>query len=357
MDEEKKPNLLLIDDEEPFCTVNVNILKLAGYNAVYALSAEEGLEHVEKNPDVDVILLDIDLGDGLKGTEALPMLLKTNPAIQVIMITSNRDINIGVDCMKKGAFDYLTKPFQRQNLLRVIAGAVERKKIIQLKNLYLEILVHDLKNPIQNISMGLDALDVDDEQLRKKAYNLASFGCWQIKSMVNNILRITQFEKTTPILDITEVTLNEREITNEITSLMEQITFTGRDFEILFHGKNEYTVKTEKSLFYQIISNLLSNAIRFTKKGDKITVELKEKENQTLLIGVSNTGSFIEKDMRDMIFDKFYKPRFSGKHQGRNFGLGLTFCKYAVIALGGELWVESYPDPAVTSFFFTIKTT
>jgi len=355
MDEKKLPNLLLIDDEEPFCTVNTHILRTQGYNAEYSLSAEKGIEYLDNHPDTDVILLDIDLGDGMSGTKALTVIINKHPVIQVIMITSNRDVNIGIECMKKGAFDYLTKPFQKQNLARVIEAAVERKKIIQLKNLYLEILVHDLKNPVQNITMGLDAIDVEDMQLREKAINLARFSCWQVRNMVNNILRITQFEKAIPVIEMTEFTIDESIIINEISSLAEQISFTGRDFQIIIKKKN-YRIKTEKILFFQIIGNLLSNAIRFTKKGNKITLEISRKDKQFLLVRIANTGSFIEKNLRDKIFDKFYKPKYNKKNQGYNFGLGLTFCKYAVNMLGGSIYVESIPDPPETSFIFTVKT-
>lgn len=355
MNKEKKPNLLLIDDEEPFCTVNTHILRLSGYETEYALSAEEGMEYLNNNPDTDVVLLDIDLGEGMRGTEALPLILTHHPVVQVIMITSNRNVSIGVDCMKKGAFDYLTKPFQKQDLVRIIEGAIERKKIIQLKNIYLEILVHDLKNPVQNISMGLDALDTEDPKLREKALNLTKFGCWQIRNMVNNILSITQFEKASPILETMDIILTELKILPEISSLVDQISFTGRNFHLILPKNNKDTIKTEKTLFFQIICNLLSNAIRFTKKGDNITLEISEKDKHSLLVKVTNTGSYIDKDLQNNIFDKFFKPRFTDKHQGRNFGLGLTFCKYAVDALGGTIQVESIPDPPETSFFFTVK--
>ncbi|MBN2536077.1 MAG: response regulator [Spirochaetales bacterium] len=355
MSREKRSYLLLIDDEEPFCTVNTTILRLSGYDADYVLNAEEGIEFLRNNPDTDVVLLDIDLGEGMTGTEALPVIIEQHPVVQVIMITSNRNVTTGVDCMKKGAFDYLTKPFQKQDLVRVIEGAIERKKIIQLKNLYLEILVHDFKNPLQNISMGIDAMDADDHMLREKARNLAKFGCWQIQNMVNNILSITQFEKATPALEMTSFLLTEQTFLPEISSLADQIAFTGRQFHLLFPGKKKYQIKTEKNLFFQVISNLLSNAIRFTRKGDSITVEITETDARFIEVKVANTGSFIEEDLRNNIFDKFFKPRFAGKHQGRNFGLGLTFCKYAADALGGAIHVESTPDPPETSFYFTVR--
>jgi two-component system, NtrC family, sensor kinase len=354
VNKEKTVNCLLIDDEESFCTVNTHILRLAGYNTTYSLNAEEGLDYLGENPDTDVVLLDIDLGEGMSGTEALPVIIREYPAVQVVMMTSNRNVTIGVDCMKKGAFDYLTKPFLKQDLTRVIDGAVERKKIIRLKNLYLEILVHDLKNPLQNISMGLDTLDTEDKHLREKAMNLAHYGCWQIRNMVNNILSITQFEKTLPVIEKTDLPLTAEVISPEISSIVNQITFTGREFRLLLPEKKSCTIKTEKSLFFQVIGNLLSNAIRFTKKGGSISLGITEKNKHTIDITVTNTGSFIEEDIRESIFDKFFKPKFMNKHQGRNFGLGLTFCKYAVNVLGGMIRVESTPDPPETSFIISM---
>jgi two-component system sensor histidine kinase/response regulator len=354
MEAENKAKILIIDDDESFDVITTNLLKLDGHDVTYTCSAEEGLQFLEKNQDTDIVLLDIDLGAGMSGTEALPVITETYPFFQVVMITSNTTLGTALECMKKGAFDYLTKPFKKPELEKIIPSALARKKLIRLRDLYLEMLVHDLKNPLQSITMGLDAIDTNDESVTEKAMNLARYGCWQISNMISNILTITRFEKTSPTLEYEEFFLEE-EIREQLRSLIHRIRFTGKQFVFTLDKKKDFTIKTEKALFFGILSNLVSNAIRFTHQGDTITVMVKKKDKHYIEVKVTNTGSFIEDRFKDKIFDKFFKTSFYKEHQKQNFGLGLTFSKLAVSVLGGKIWVESRKEPVETSFYFTVK--
>jgi K+-sensing histidine kinase KdpD len=354
VENEMKAKILLVDDEESFGVITTNLLTLKGHDVTYVCSAEEGLQYLEKNQDTDIVLLDIDLGEGMSGTEALPVITETFPSIQVVMITSNTTLDTGLECMKKGAFDYLTKPFKNPELEKIIPSAIARKKLIRMRDLYLEILVHDLKNPLQSITMGLDAIDTSDETVRKKAMNLARYGCWQINNMISNILTITRFEKASPALAYEEFLLEE-ETHEQLRSLVHRINFTGKKFVLGIDKKTDSKIKTEKTLFFGILSNLVGNAIRFTQQGDTITVMMKKRDKHYIEVKVTNTGSFIEDRFKDSIFDKFFKTSFYKEHQKQNFGLGLTFSKLAVSVLGGEIWVESKKEPMETSFYFTVK--
>lgn len=349
-----KSKLLLIDDEEPFCIITTNILANEDYIAKYALSAEDGLKLLENEKETDIVLLDINLGEGMSGIEALPLILGSYPQIQVIMITSVTELDIGLDCIKKGAFDYLIKPFQKEHFFKTIKRALERKKLIQLKDIFLEILVHDLRNPLQNITMGLEVINAESETIRKKAMNLARYGCWQIESMISNILNVAKFEKTASGLEYEKFCL-EDELPKHIKPLVDRILFTDKKFQLNSKLPKGYELKTEKNLFFQVINNLLNNAVRFTRAGDIIKIELKKAGADILEVSVFNSGSFIDENMQDKIFDKYFKSIYYKQHEGRNFGLGLTFCNLACRALGGSIYVESSEKAGNTTFHFSIK--
>jgi len=350
----KKAKLLLIDDEEPFCIVTAGILAKEDYNTNYALSAEDALDLLKNSPETDIVLLDINLGEGMSGNEALPLILTSYPQIQVIMTTSVRELSIGLECIKKGAYDYLTKPFQNELLFKTIEGALERKKLIQLKDIFLEILVHDLRNPLQNITMGLEVINTESEVIRKKAMNLARYGCWQIETMISNILNVTKFEKIALELEYEQFLL-ENELHSRIKPLVDRILFTEKKFQLHNKLTKGYKLKTEKTLFFQIINNLLNNAIRFTRAGDIIEIEFKKGAKDILEVIVSNSGSFIDENLKDKIFDKYFKSTYYNRHEGQNFGLGLTFCNLAAKALGGGIYVESNKKTMQTMFHFSIK--
>ena len=153
-------NILLIDDEESICIGLTDLLETYDYSATYVQNAEEGLEYLKNNSDIDIVLLDINLGTGMTGVEAIPIILEQSKYVQIIMLTSHDSINVGIECMKQGAFDYLTKPFDENKFFEIVPNALEKKKLAQLSDLYLGILVHDMNNPLNNISLGLDMLRI-----------------------------------------------------------------------------------------------------------------------------------------------------------------------------------------------------
>ena len=105
-----------------------------------------------------------------------------------------------------------------------------------------------------------------------------------------------------------------------------------------------------------MVLNIVGNAIRYTPHEGKILIILQEKPDDFLQVSVINTGSFVEEDMREVIFDKFASVHLERKATGvQNFGLGLTFSKMAVKTLGGAIWVESDSVVSQTTFHFTIK--
>jgi DNA-binding NtrC family response regulator len=91
-------------------------LSFSAHKSDYAVSADETLTYLQKNPQTDIVLLDIDLGAGLSGEELLPVIRERFKYVQVIMFTSQNSLEMGVECIKKGAFDYMTKPFLEKNI-------------------------------------------------------------------------------------------------------------------------------------------------------------------------------------------------------------------------------------------------
>ncbi|MCI0473620.1 MAG: response regulator, partial [Ignavibacteria bacterium] len=99
-----KPHILVIDDEIALCIAVKDLLESYAYSVYYAITAEEGIAYLEKN-ETDAVLLDINLGSGLNGVEALAVIKEKFNYTQVIMFTSMTTIETGIECMKKGALD------------------------------------------------------------------------------------------------------------------------------------------------------------------------------------------------------------------------------------------------------------
>lgn len=122
----KGPRLLLVDDEERFRTTLAKRLKEKGFDVEDLGSGIEALEFL-KEKKVDVIVLDIKM-PGLDGIETLGEIKKSDPGIEVVLLTGHGTVDTAIEGMRNGAFDYLMKPCEIDNLILKINGAFEVKK-------------------------------------------------------------------------------------------------------------------------------------------------------------------------------------------------------------------------------------
>lgn len=120
-------NILIIDDEEEFVSLIVKRLGKRGLAAAGVTSGRKGLEHLEAHP-VDVVILDVMMPD-LNGLETLKEIKKHHPTVEVIMLTGHGSVKTGLEGMSYGAFDYVLKPYNLDELLQKINTAAERKTL------------------------------------------------------------------------------------------------------------------------------------------------------------------------------------------------------------------------------------
>ena len=119
------PKILIVDDEEKFVSYLSKRLKMREYDVAISLSGEDALEKVKEH-DFDVVILDV-LMPGIDGIEALREIKKVKPLIEVIMLTGHASVEAGVEGMRLGAYDYLMKPCEAEELISKINKAYERK--------------------------------------------------------------------------------------------------------------------------------------------------------------------------------------------------------------------------------------
>jgi len=120
-----KPKLLLVDDEEMYLEYLSKRLINRGYKVTKCLSGEQALEKIEES-DFDVVVLDV-LLPGIDGIETLREINKMAPLVEVIMLTGHASLESGIEGMRLGAFDYLRKPCETQELVSKINQAYEKK--------------------------------------------------------------------------------------------------------------------------------------------------------------------------------------------------------------------------------------
>src|SRR5437870_9544398 len=134
--------ILVIDDEEVVREIFLRLLKSEGYRADSSVSGEEGLR-LAREREYSAVVLDV-MMNGLGGLGTLQELRRTDSDIPVIMVTAYASLENAIECMKQGAFDYITKPFKNDVVLLAIQKAIQQRSLIrenkqlksQLKGIY-----------------------------------------------------------------------------------------------------------------------------------------------------------------------------------------------------------------------------
>ena len=127
----RKFTVLIVDDEEEFRDLTGKRLKKRGLDVYLAESGQEALETLKKNP-VDVVLLDVKM-PGMDGIETLRRIRTAHPQVEVVLLTGHASIDSGIEGMKFGAFDYMMKPVELEQLLEKLADANEKKRLADEK--------------------------------------------------------------------------------------------------------------------------------------------------------------------------------------------------------------------------------
>jgi signal transduction histidine kinase len=374
----KTQTILIVDDEQVNVKLVKGILAPEKYNLISALSGKEALSMLASNRP-DLILLDVMMPE-MDGFETCRKIKqdKNTKIIPVLMVTALCEKEHRLKAMDCGADDFLSKPVDKtelkirvKSLLRIKNYHDElikryeeiEKKNIQLQELeefkdgLLHMIVHDLKNPLFAISGNIELLLLDKENFSKTqsvaAENCLS-SCQDLKEMVEQLLDINKMENENLQLnkEKTDLGLLIDDTLNEVLKRAEE-----KQISINFVNANGISsISIDSRLIRRVISNLVDNGIRHTPKGGQIEVASGiENSKNNLCVSVRDTGTGLDPAFHQKIFDKFEQVNF--KNQGVSVGtagLGLAFCKLAIEAHGGQIWVESEGEGKGSTFCFTI---
>ncbi len=211
----------------------------------------------------------------------------------------------------------------------------------RLKNEFLAMLGHELRNPIASISNTLEAL-VERDGLpveTEKAVAMLNRQCQQIQGLVNDLLDVARITRG-------QITLQRQRV--NLAEALEQAVATLRPILENHHGQHlELTlpeqplwVEGDRNRLIQVFSNLLDNAIRYTDKGGRIAVSLARRGEQAV-IQVRDTGRGIPPDRAHAIFELFSTFNEGSGGQSSGLGVGLALAKRLMEMHGGQVMVES----------------
>ncbi|MBP1630865.1 MAG: response regulator receiver sensor signal transduction histidine kinase [Bacteroidetes bacterium] len=361
--------ILVVDDVQS----NIILLKaILGKEGYQILEANNGYECIEKlktdNPDI--ILLDIMMPE-INGLETLEIIRNAEvyPDIPIIFLSALDDKKDVVKGFKSGANDYVTKPFNNNELvvrvnhqISLIAAKreIEEKTIsllstIKNRDRLYSVIAHDLRSPLSSIKMILNLLttELEESKIDNELYSMlkeANRTSEELFLLLDNLLKWTKTQ--TGRLNIIRQKIDIIGIINGLEDLYTMMTKSKGIKISLISDSNQIETFSDTDLIKTILRNLIVNAIKFSYTGGeiKITVEV---INNEIIIGIIDNGCGISEANKDKILSKENSYTTFGTNNEEGSGLGLNLCNEFVTKLGGRLWFES-EEGVGTKFYFTI---
>lgn len=222
----------------------------------------------------------------------------------------------------------------------MLAMFVRQKKLSDIKNDFVNNMTHELKTPIATVSAAMEALvqfdALDDRAKSLKYIDLSRLELNRLGSMVENVLRISTFEKQELVLF--KETFNISQILEE-TAQKFILQNPGR-VEFRYDLKGPGYIHADRFHIQNVINNLFDNAVKYSGLSAVLNVSC-YRENEFVVFVVGDHGMGISKEQQKHIFDKFYRVPTGDLHAVKGFGLGLAYVRQIVEAHGGTVGVKS----------------
>ncbi len=234
----------------------------------------------------------------------------------------------------------------------ILRDITERKELDSLRDDMTAMIYHDLRSPLGNIVSSLDMMSTflpEKEGTLRSMLNIANNSTARIQRLINSLLDISRLEAGQQILD--------QKAVDPIALMVEAI----RDVQPSVAGRNQTLEKktstvlplinVDVDMIHRVLINLMENASKFTPVEGRILISA-ETNGTHVKYSVRDNGPGIPEADRDRIFEKFTRLR-GGKERASGLGVGLAFCKLAVIGHGGQIGLESELEKG-TTFWLTL---
>ncbi len=381
-------SILVVDDLPNFRQLMQAVLEDAGYQDIAtAGSAQEAFTILGMDnpslpaPGVDLILMDINM-PGMDGVEACQRIksvskLKDIPVIMVTGLAAEEKLE---QAFNAGATDYILKPASPAEMIARINSVLELKlemerrqsayvsdleeknrelqaafAELEKKNQELEeaslakthilsTATHELKTPLTSIIGYIDIILLRQNKIgplnekQQRYLQTAQRNSYRLKSLVDDLLDISRIESGGLELTPAELELWP-EIEEIVTAMQTQIDEKNIDL-ILDIPQDICPVLADKLRLCQVLTNLLSNACKYSSQGSRVTIRVRE-EDAGVRIDVSDTGMGISPEDQERLFTKFFRADNSSTREVSGSGLGLYITKHLIEAHGGRIWASS----------------
>jgi signal transduction histidine kinase len=358
--------VLVVDDEQSVATTIKAILQLDGNEVTAVTSGKEALALLRDN-EYDVVLTDLRLDD-LDGIEILRETQKLWPDTVSIMLTGYASLESAVSALRGGAYDYLIKPSDVDELRATIGRALERRQLRQrlveleqldkLKTQFLSMASHELRTPLTAVSGFMQiarrrmsrlagANDVPGpwrEEAKKadETLEMANRQSKKLARLIDELLDVSRLQQGR-----VEMRLAEIELADVVRDVAERMRIVGKGHDIETKVDGVAPIVGDRDRIEQVFENLVGNAIKYSPEGSRIDLSL-HVNGANAIVSVRDEGIGISPAEVEKIFGLFYRsPDPRADHVG-GLGLGLYISREIVSRHHGKLWAERNPDTGTT---------
>jgi len=354
-------SVLVVDDGIDNLRLLSDLLEKHGYEVRAVTTGRQALQAVEHDPP-DLILLDITMPE-MNGYDVCQRLKAKDGSkdVPVIFLTSLTDTADKVRAFDAGGVDYITKPFQLDEVLARVKAHVALRRaqadladsytrlraLEQLRDDLVRMVVHDMGSPLQALGINLlllrGAVSENKRDVLQSACNVAD----ELNQMINDLFDVSRLEECS--MPVKRAVWDLTQIARDVRAALRAIDAT-RLFDIECAGAVE--VSCDGALVRRVIDNFVTNALRHTPAGSPIRISVARREGR-VRVAVHDQGRGVPPEARERIFEKFGMVEVRQESAYHSVGLGLAFCKLAIEAHGGTIGVDP-GVPAGSTFWFEL---
>ena len=363
--------ILVVDDEQSVATTIKAILQLDGNEVTAVTTGTEALAELREH-EFDVVLTDLRLDD-LDGIEILRETQKLWPDTVSIMLTGYASLESAVTALRSGAYDYLIKPSDVDELRATIGRALERRRLRQrlveleqldkLKTQFLSMASHELRTPLTAVSGFMQiarrrmsrmsgANDIpqpwrDEAQKSDETLEMANRQAKKLARLIDELLDVSRLQQGR-----VEMRLAEIDLADVVREVAERMRLLSKGHEIGTKIEGAAPIVADRDRIEQVFENLVGNAIKYSPESGRIDVSLRV-NGANAIVSVRDEGIGVAPGEVEKIFGLFYRsPDPRADHVG-GLGLGLYISREIVSRHHGKLWAERNAE-AGTTFHVTL---
>jgi signal transduction histidine kinase len=374
---EVKGHILVIDDELGMRVGCSRALESEGYYVDTAENGEEGLQKLESN-GFELILLDV-MMPGIGGLEMLERISVIDPNLVCVVITGYATVELAVQAIKQGAYDFIAKPFDSDTLLLTVEQGMEKRalslqaqrlaeleaeakelarqkteleRLDRMKSTFTLTVAHELRAPVAAIQsylrLILDGYIAPEKQMQylERAEQRARA---QLE-LVNDLLDLARLQDPDIRVETALVQVDQA-----LQDVLGEMAAQADERKIMVESAispDLPPIRMNARHAKQLWTNLISNAIKYSNEGGTVRISL-DLQDQHLVGVVADQGIGIAEDEIALVFEEFYRSKASKKHTQMGTGLGLSIVRRILDSYGGKIEVTSKEGQGST-FTFTL---